>query len=402
MAVEVDFIESPVFTANAQSDKPINVNQGGSSSGKTYSILQLLMVLLWSEPNLIATVVGQDIPNLKAGAMRTLGFVLKDHPYFRGMVKAVNKTERTWTLHNDSILEFKSFEDALDAQGGRRDYLFVNEAPGITYAIFDQLNIRTEKKVFIDYNPAVPFWAHTELIGKAHVKLIISDYTHNPVLSQSIIAKIEAYRDDPKYADKWRVYGQGLTGATEGVIFKHVDWISEFPAHITRISYGMDFGFTNDPTTLNKIGTADGELYVECLLYKTGLITTNVNPKKFHPNIDNELTKLGINKKKDRIYADNAAPKTIRELQLKGWNIRGGKKGADSIVAGINSILKYAKLNIVECKEWKEEQIGYIWDKDKKTGKSLNKPVDKNNHNWDGTRYGIQGLRSWRAKTRTS
>jgi phage terminase large subunit len=389
MANDVRFKESPIYTANSQCDKPIVVNQGGSSSGKTYSILQLLLVLGWSEPNSIITIVGQDMPNLKIGAMRTLGFVLKDNKYFADMVKGVNRTDWIWTLHSGSTIEFKSFDNAQDAQGGRRDYLFVNEAMGVDYAIFDQLNIRTEKKVFIDYNPTVPFWVHNKLIGQPYVQLFISNYKHNESLSPKIVAKIEAYRDNPKDAEKWKVYGLGLTGSTEGVIFKYVNWISEFPKDIKRHSWGMDFGFTNDPTTLVKCGVSDGELFLERWMYEYGMTTKD---------IDLALKELGVSKK-DRIYADSADPKTIKELRLLGWDVKGAKKGADSIRHGIDKIKKYEALNIVNCEHWKLEQISYIWGVDKKTLEPTNKPIDKFNHLWDSTRYGIQGLKKRRAKT---
>jgi len=389
MAVDLQFDESPIYTANNECDKPIVINQGGSSSGKTYSILQLLLVYAWREPLQIITIVGQDMPNLKIGAMRTLGFVLKDNSCFRQMVQSVNKTNWVWTLHNGSTLEFKSFDDAQDAQGGRRDYLFVNEAMGVTYAIFDQLNIRTEKQVFIDYNPTTPFWVHEELIGQEYSQLFISNYTHNHSLSDKIVAKIEAYRDDPTKKEKWRVYGQGLTGKTEGVIFKHVNWISEFPEDVKRHSWGMDFGFTNDPTTLVKCGVSDGELFAQRWIYDFGMTTKDIS---------NALNELGV-PKNDRIYCDSADPKTIKEMRLLGWDAKGARKGADSIRHGIESIKKYEALNIVACKYWKKEQISYIWGKDKKTDKPTNKPIDSFNHLWDALRYGIQGLRRRTAKT---
>ena len=369
------------------------------NSGKTYSLLQLLLIKLVEQPNQVATVVGQDVPNLKVGAIRTFDIILDSTPYFRNMIKSVNRTDKMYTFHNGSKIEFKSFADEQDAKGGRRDYLFVNEANGISYDIFDQLNIRTSKQVFIDYNPTSPFWAHSELMGRPDVQFFRSWYIHNIDLSDSIIGKIEAYRDNPKYAEKWRVYGLGKTGKTEGVIFKYVNWIDEMPKVLKAISWGMDFGFTNDPTTLIKCGVSDGELFAEKWVYKTGMITSNVD-KKTTNNINDTLKALGVGPN-DKIYADSADPKTIKELRLLGWNIKGAKKGADSIRHGIDAIKKYKELNIVSCKEWKEEQISYIWGKDSKTGKSTNKPIDNYNHLWDALRYGIQGLSKRRAKTKT-
>ena len=365
---------------------PIVINQGGTSGGKTYCLLQVLILKAAEEENQVITIVGQDIPNLKVGAMRTLSFVLNDSPYLASFFNGKpNKTERTWTLNNGSVIEFKSFEDEQDAKGGRRDYLFMNEANGISYDVYDQLQVRTSKQVFIDYNPTAPFWAHDKLIGRDDVQLFMSHYKHNPFLSEEIIQKIEAWKG--KDAEKWKVYGLGLTGKTEGVIFKNVNWVSSFPENIKRVSFGMDFGFTNDPTTLIKCGVSDGELFAERWLYDFGMTT---------PLISKALQDLRM-KKKQTIYADSADPKTIRELRNLGWNVRGAKKGADSIRFGIDAIKKYEVINIVNCEKWKEEQMKYIWEVDKKTGKATNKPIDDWNHLWDSLRYGSQGLRKRRS-----
>jgi phage terminase large subunit len=382
------FRTSPVFEWNYGCTKPIVVNQGGTSAGKTYCILQVLILKGAEKPNQIITVVGQDVPNLKVGAIRTFEMVLADSPFLASFINPKpNKTDKTWSFNNGSIIEFKSFDDEQDSKGGRRDYLFINEANGISYAIYDQLQVRTKTQVFIDYNPTAPFWAHSELIGNPEVQLFISNYKHNPFLDPRIVKKIEAWKT--KDPEKWRVYGKGATGTTEGVIFKHVNWIVEFPKDIKRYSFGMDFGFTNDPTTLIKCGVSDGELYAERWIHETGLTTGDINTT---------LKELKFNPK-DTIIADSADPKTIKELRLLGWDVRGAKKGADSIRHGIDRIKKYEGLNIVNCKYWKKEQISYIWGRDKKTDEATNKPIDKFNHLWDSLRYGEQGLNKRKAKT---
>ena len=115
-------------------------------------------------------------------------------------------------------------------------------------------------------------------------------------------------------------------------------------------------------------------------------------------DISDTLKELGISTKQV-IYADSADPKTIHELRIQGWTVKGAKKGRDSIRHGIDSIKKYEALNIVNCKHWKNEQISYIWGVDKKTDRPTNKPIDGFNHLFDALRYGIQGLKKRRAKT---
>ena len=378
---------SPIFEWNYRSTKQVVVNQGGTSSGKTYSLLQVLACKAGEQANQIITIVGQDIPNLKAGAIRDFESILNDD-FFRSMIKSTNITNREYRFYNGSIMEFKSFDNEQDAKSGKRDYLFMNEANGIPYSIYDQLQIRTSKQVFIDYNPTSPFWVHDKLIGTEKVEVLISNYTHNPFLKDSIKQKIEQLQyTDP---NKWRVYGLGLTGQVEGTVFPSsaVNWIPKLPTtNIKRVCYGMDFGYTNDPSTLVKLVLSQGKLYGELLLYKTGL--TN-------PDIAKELESFGIKKglrSGTLIMADSAEPKSIKELRNLNFRVKGCKKGADSIRNGINNLKSYGALNLVSNELWKQEQQKYVWKVDRKDGKTTNKPLDAFNHIWDAYRYGEQGIR---------
>ena len=376
---------SPVFEWNIKSTSPINVNQGGTSSGKTYSLLQVLLCKAAEHPNQIITVVGQSIPNLKAGAMRDIESIL-NNPFFRSMIRSTNKTDRIYTLNNGTVIEFKSFEDEQDAKSGKRDYLFLNEANGIPYSVYDQLQLRTTKQIYLDYNPTAPFWVHDKLIGIKKTKLFISTYKDNPFIKDSIRKKIEAL----KYIDpmKWRVYGLGQTGRIQGTVFPSVNWIPELPMeNIKREAYGLDFGYSNDPTTLVKIVQSQGKLYGQLLLYETGL--TN-------QDIANEFQRLGLRsglRNSTLIMADSAEPKSIKELRNLNYRVKGCKKGADSIRAGIDCLKSYGQLNLVSNELWKQEQQKYVWSIDRKDGRAKNKPVDKFNHIWDAFRYGEQGIR---------
>jgi len=205
------FKTSVVFESNRNSLADIVVNQGGTSSGKTYSILQNLFLHAIEDDNQVITIVGQDIPNLKVGALRDAQTILEHSEILQEFIADYNKSDRIYYFVNGSIMEFKSYEDAQDAKSGKRDYLFINEANGITKEIFDELYIRTKRKTYVDYNPNIEFWVHHELIGKPHVQLIISDHRHNPFLDDKIHEKIEAIED----AELWKVYARGLTGKLE-------------------------------------------------------------------------------------------------------------------------------------------------------------------------------------------
>ena len=416
MLISNPFPITPVFEWNYRSLKPIVVNQGGTNSGKTFSILEVLLMKAIETPNTIITVAGKSIPDLKVGPMRDLKTILNLFPFFAKFIEGdPNLTDRIWTFTNGSIIEFKSYQTKLSAQSGKRDYLFVNEANNVPYAIFNQLQLRTSKQVFIDYNPTAPFWAHDVLIGRQDVDLFISNYKHNGYFDdlgewnynvpKSIRDKIELYKTlgfDSKgniinedMANHWNVYGLGITGALMGVVFKDVIWVPELPPDnlIKKTVYGLDFGFTNDPTCLVKLVLSQGEIYGQMLLYDVGL--TN-------PDIARKFKELGLKSGRrsgSLIMADSAEPKSIKELNNLGWRVKPCKKGADSINFGISSLKSYGTLNLVENTLWKEEQRNYTWSIDKLTGKPTNKPIDSFNHIWDASRYGEQGFRKLRNVT---
>ena len=177
------FEVSDLFMANKETEERTVVNQGGTSSGKTYSIMQLLFEMAMNEPDLVVTIVGQDIPNLKKGAYRDAKTILNQSPILQVWFPYINESERVIRCINGSVLEFTSFKDEQDAKSGKRDVLFINECDGIAYGIYWQLDMRTRRKVFLDYNPSARFWVHDNVIGRKNVKLIISDHRCNRFLS---------------------------------------------------------------------------------------------------------------------------------------------------------------------------------------------------------------------------
>lgn len=371
------FKASPVFQANYAATEPVVVNQGGTSSGKTYSILQVLMVLLAAGTNLVATVVGQDIPNLKKGAMRDAADIVRNSAEVRSLLKgSFNKTDRIYEFHNGSLLEFTSYEDFQDAKSGKRDYLFINEGNGIAHTIVKELVLRTRIRTFIDYNPNAEFWAHEKYIGKPGVQLLISDHRHNPFLSQATRDKIEALKDEDE--ELWRVYARGLTGKIEGLIFRNWFKVPEVPEAAKFLGRGMDFGFTNDPTTAIDVYLQDGELWLDEVLWEYGL--TN-------PQIYQRLLEEDPGSRRKRLIADSSEPKSIQELKDLGLPIEGAAKGPDSVRAGIDSLKRY-RINITErSTNLRKEFSNYKWKIDKATGLATNVPVDVFNHGIDPTRY---------------
>lgn len=364
---------SALYRQNFISTADVVVNQGGTSSGKTYAILQVLFAKAISEVCII-TVVGQDIPNLKVGALRDAIDIHNGDDAIKQQVTFYNRSDRVFSFKNGSIIEFNSYDNDQDAKSGKRDYLFVNEANGIPYNIYEQLSLRTRKQVYIDYNPDTSFWVHDKVIPIPTTELIISDHRHNPFLSDKIREKIEALKH--KDLDLWKVYARGITGRIEGLVLKKWFVVNDSFEDKKLIGYGIDFGFSNDPSTLIEVRMQDGELYVKELIYETGL--TN-------QDISNRMDVLEISRGA-LIVADSAEPKSIEELRRLRWTIDGVKKGKDSIMFGIN-LLKGYSINVhSSSKNLIKELEQYKW-KVNKNGDTLNVPIDEYNHGIDALRY---------------
>ncbi len=368
------FEVSILFGQNYNTDAHITVNQGGTSSGKTFAIEQVLFCLACQTPKQVITIVGQDIPNLKAGALRDAQTIYHESATLKAQVKNFNKTDRIFEFHNGSIMEFKSYTDAQDAKSGKRDYLFINEANGISYAIYSELALRTRKRIYIDYNPNSTFWVHEQVLGKPNVQLIISDHRHNPFLEQGTRDKIEAIKKEDE--ELWKVYARGLTGKISGLVFNNWYVCEQIPADAQLIATGLDFGFTNDETACLQVYRQNGELWVNELFYQTGLTNTDIARKLKSANVSRQT----------EIIADSAEPKSIEEFKRQGWYINGAKKGPDSIKNSID-ILKRYQVNVTRGSvNLRKELERYKWRIDR-SGKTINEVVDSYNHLIDALRY---------------
>ena len=367
------FQTSVIFERNYNSIAEVVVNQGGTSSGKTYSILQVLCLKAIEQPDQVISVVGQDVPNLKSGALRDMQSIVASSTDIQSWIKGYNASDRIFTFHNGSIIEFKSYQDSQDAKSGKRDYFFLNEANGISFEIYSELAMRTKKQVYIDYNPNARFWVHDKLIGKEGTELIISDHRHNPFLPDVIRKKIEALREDDE--ELWKVYARGVTGKIEGLIYRNWGTIGTIPTEAQLIGMGLDFGFTNDPTACVMVYRYNGELIIDELLYHKGY--TNQDIAQF-------FTQSGINKSVS-IVADSAEPKSIEELRRMGWRVEGANKGKDSILNGID-ILKRFRFSVTSrSSNLIKELNAYKWKE--KDGNATNVPIDSFNHGMDALRY---------------
>lgn len=358
-----------VFITNITSQKRIKANEGGTSSSKTYSILQILLVKALRYTDLLISVVSESMPHLKLGVIRDFKKLMLEEDIWRD--SKFNLTDKVYSFETGSRIEFFSADNPSKVHGPRRDILFLNEANAVPYPIYDQLSIRTEREEYLDWNPTHEFWAHQHLQGDEDCQWIRSTYKDNDFLPDSIRTRIEAKKDrDPNW---WRIYGLGLVGKTEGLIYPNFDIVDEMPPD--RF-YGLDFGYTNDPTALVGIAIQGDDLYADEMLYTEGLTNQDIAGRM-----------KGI-EYRDEIFADSAEPKSIEEIYREGFNIKGAIKGKDSILNGIDIIkrynLKVTKRSVNVIKELRN----YRWIEDK-NGNLMNKPGDSFNHALDALRYGV-------------
>ena len=364
---------SVVFEKNFRACTKIVVNQGGSRSGKTYSILQLLiLVKAFEEKNQVFSIVRKSMPALRATAMRDFFDILRAHDLYDQQNH--NKTENTYVL-NENLFEFMSLDQPQKKRGAKRTFLFLNEANELSLEDWIQLSMRTEKQIFIDYNPSMDeHWIYETVIPREDCTYIHSTYLDNiQFLPEEVVREIENLKAIDK--NYWRIYGMGEIGQIKGLVLTNWEPVETFLEICQWISYGMDFGFTNDPTVIVKVGMEGGEIWVDELLYSRGL--TN-------QDIVTAMIKLEISKGED-IIADNQ-PQSIYEIRKEGFNIRPTFKGANSIITGIDILkrfrIKVTKRSVNLIRELKN----YKWKEDA-MGNTMNQPVDKFNHAIDALRY---------------
>jgi len=371
------FIRTTAINKLSELKKIIKGVQGGSSAGKTFGIIPIEINYAIRNPLTETSIVAESIPHLKRGAIRD--FIKIMQWTNRWGIGTWNASDFKYTFSNGSFIEFFSADVDSKLRGARRDRLYINEANNISFHAYTELAMRTKQSIFLDWNPTQEFWFHTELQNDSNVDFITLTYKDNEAAPKSAVDFIERAGEKAKTSKYWenwyKVYGLGQVGSLEGVIFNNWSQISDIPKDAELLGYGMDFGFTNDPTTLVSLHRYDGKLILNEIIYRTGMITAD---------IIRELKKY-VNAN-ERIFGDSAEPKTIEEIRRAGFNIKPVEKGPDSIKFGIDVMQEYDLLVTGNSTNLIKELRSYTWDTDK-TGKTLNKPIDAYNHAIDAARY---------------
>jgi phage terminase large subunit len=362
-----------VFEHLDNSTKRITIEQGGTRSGKTYNILMwLIFGYALKNKGKTITICRKTYPSLRASSMRDFFDILRHYDMYEEADH--NKSNSEYKLEGN-LFEFISLDQPQKVRGRKRDVLYINEANELYFEDWQQLIFRTTEKAILDYNPSDEFhFIYDKIKPRDDADFYITTYKDNLFLSKEIVAEIERLKNiDENY---WKIYGQGQIGSSQALIFR-INECNAIPTDAKFLSFGMDFGFSNDPTTLVAIYQQGDNIYLKELLYQTGLTNRDIDEKlKF-----NEI-------ERKEVFADSAEPKSIEELYRMGWNIKPATKGQGSVNIGIDMMKRY-KLHVTkDSVNMIKEFRNYKWQEDK-NGNILNVPVDMFNHTIDAIRYGL-------------
>jgi phage terminase large subunit len=354
--------------------KRVKIIQGGTSAGKTFGILPILIDKATRTPRLEISIVAESIPHLRRGALKDFLNIMKWTNRF--FDNRYNKSLLRYEFANGSYIEFFSADDSSKLRGARRDILYINECNNVAFNSYNELSIRTKSDIYLDFNPANEFWVHTELKDEVDSDFLILTYKDNEALDYRIVKEIEKNKAKSKtsayWENWWRVYGEGLVGMLEGVVFSNWKVIDKIPNEAKLLGYGVDFGYSVDPSTIIEVYNLDGKRILNEICYETGLVNTEIAKRM---------------KSEVIAYADSSEPKSIEEIRRTGQKIKGVTKGADSINFGIQIMQSQSYLVTSKSANLIKELRSYCWDKDRKTGAQIGKPVDYMNHAVDAVRY---------------
>ena len=367
-----------VYQHLLESQTKIVVEQGGTRSGKTYNIiLWIIFQYCTNNTDKVVTVCRKSFPSLRATTLRDFMSILQEYNLYSE--KFHNKSNSEYYLFG-KLIEFISLDQPQKIRGRKRDLLFINEGNELYFEDWQQLVFRTQEKIILDFNPSDEYhWIYDKVLPREDCTFHKTTYLDNPFVGESIKKEIELLKDtDEQY---WQIYGLGERAASRSTVFRYVE-VDKIPDDVDLIAYGMDFGYTNDPTTFVSVFTKDRNLYIKEHLYKTQMTTSDINDFLRNEDITSKP-----------IYADSAEPRLISELRKMGHNILPSIKGRDSVNAGIDLLKRY-KIHILSSSENAITEFrNYKWKEDK-GGALVNTPEDKWNHIIDSTRYATYSILS--------
>ena len=361
-------VNTTITYQNQENSKTrVTVHYGGTRSGKSYAILQWIIVKCLENKEDV-TIVRKTIPSIKRTILKDFKDIMSELGIWND--NDFNISDRVYKFYNDSEIKFVSTDDSQKLRGMKSSILWIDEANEVDESSYFQLQIRTTGPIILSLNPTIS--PHHWIRELEDVTQYFTTFLNNPYLNKELIKAIkDLEKTNPK---AWRTYGLGEFVQNDKAIFEFnlVEWIPDLAEFVC---FGMDFGYSSDETALVSVWKMDNEIYLLEHCYEKGMTTSDIH---------NMLS--GVVEGRQEIWADSAEPRLIDELYKLGWNIRPVIKGKDSINFGIQVMNNY-KINIPKtCQNLVNEFYGYEWESDR-FGKQLDKPVDFNNHLIDAARY---------------
>ncbi len=374
--MEVNINTTITFEHLLEAGNRVTHHIGGTRSGKTYAIIQFLIVKALEGSETI-TVVRKTIPSLKRTVIKDFTDILKSLNIYDE--DNWNTTDRIYNFPNSTI-QFLNTDDGDKLRGVKSSILFIDEASEVDEESYFQLSIRTSGKIIFAYNPTIsPYhW----LRQMQDCERYVTNYKDNPYLPKEMIKAIE----DLQFTNekKWKIYGKGEYAANDKAVFEF-DICDNIDGDF--ICFGYDSGYSSDPAALVAIYKNSDTLYLEELIYETGLVTNDI--------ID-RFKKLAIDKNQT-IWCDSSEPRLIEELYRSGFNTKPVVKGKDSINFGI-SVMKNYKIKILKTSQnLINEMYAYQYETDKH-GYVTDRPEGGLDHAIDAARYGCMMSLSQKAQ----
>lgn len=373
---------TPVFQSLWEDQNRINAFRGGARSSKTWSILQAICIWFVTGyfgkkhyPKGSFSIVRETLPSLRASAYKDFIELLHEFGVYR-MIDH-RKTVLEFHFGGRSVVFFSTDDlNSAKLRGRQHSFAYINEANTVSFEAFNQISMRTEHFLIVDYNPAgYENWCKTHVEGlkleQGKTRLHVSTYKMNPFLTAEMVEEIEAL----KYTDRdlYDVYARGNWVKSRNNVFESFEIINQMPKEFDREYFGIDFGY-QDPTAVCRVLIHGNNIFIEQLVYKSKLMLNQLADK---------LHSLGVGK----LYADHE-PRTIRELKTRGIRIKPAKKGNDSIRQGLGFIRQHNIHILSTSKDAIREFSRYRYKLD-----DLNNPtdevLDQDNHIPDAVRYAV-------------
>lgn len=357
--------------------KRIKAVRGGQGSGKTISILWILCNHAWLKPNREILILSAELTKMRLTVIKDFVKVMR----MLGMYDDARMIAGTlYRFPNGSFIKFIGLDKEDVGKGLRSDVCYFNEINKISPEAYRQVSTRS-KQVFLDYNPDARFFVDDDVLTREDCDFIQLTFEDNEALPKEERDEILNYKHkgynadgtvkNEYFANLWQVYGLGNIGSLSGAVFSNWSEIDSVPEEARLVGYGLDFGYTNDPTSVVAVYNWNGKRVVDEICYRSGMVNSDI--AKVLPS---EVV----------IYADSSEPKSIEEIRRFNKMIKGVTKGADSINFGIQVMQEQEYLITKRSINLIREMRSYIWDKDK-AGNTINKPRGGNDHAIDALRY---------------